>query len=378
MPPVHIEVKVESGHQSGAPQLIDSTYASSGVPLQFVLTSNHLLISTEKMDADVAAKIKAEARESNEKNGLIQIEKNTQKSGGPSWWTSQVSAPLKTWLSTHFGQEQTGTTPTGQMVGNIGIVGLHLSAPPKKGEQVVLNVRWDSGDKNISLVHGERLVLTENNWNRNAWIVFQADVKLDQAATASFEGLSGNITLAWSVTFYVMAGLFVLFFLYHRFILPRPDSDKPVSEGGDMIREFGRTFKSFFQKENLGPALFFFLMFRFAESQLVKLASPFLLDSRQNDGLGLTTSDVGLIYGTIGIVALTIGGILGGFLASRKGLKYWIWWMTLAINLPNLAYVYLSIVMPSSFVIIASCVAVEQFGSRIWVYSLYALHDSFC
>ncbi|MCK5278746.1 MAG: MFS transporter, partial [Cyclobacteriaceae bacterium] len=109
-------------------------------------------------------------------------------------------------------------------------------------------------------------------------------------------------------------------------------------------------------------ALAFLLLFRLGESQLVKLASPFLLDSRESSGLGLTTSDVGVIYGTIGIIFLTIGGILGGWLASKKGLKYWIWWMTIAINLPNVVYVYLSYASPSNFTIIASCVAVEQFG----------------
>jgi MFS transporter, PAT family, beta-lactamase induction signal transducer AmpG len=376
LPPVHIEVKAAPAVNSEIPQLSDSTYNSSNGLMQFVLTSDHLLMSAEKIEAGRATKIKSDAKAFNEKNGHIPLETTAQKTGGPSWWTSQVSAPMKIWLSTHFGKEKSDVIPAGQMTGNIGIVGLHLSAPPKEGEQVVLNIRWDSGDKNISLVHGERLVFTENNWNRNAWIVFQADAKLDQAVTTSFEGLSGNITLAWSITFYVMAGLFVLFFLYHRFILPWPDSDKPVSEGGNMIREFGRTFKSFFQKENLGPALFFFLMFRFAESQLVKLASPFLLDSRQNDGLGLTTSDVGLIYGTIGIVALTIGGILGGYLASQRGLKFWIWWMTLAINLPNLVYVYLATALPSSFVIIASCVAVEQigYGFGFTAYMLFMIH----
>ena len=94
----------------------------------------------------------------------------------------------------------------------------------------------------------------------------------------------------------------------------------------------------------------------------MKLASPFLLDDRQVGGLGLTTGDVGLVYGTIGILALTLGGILGGILASKKGLKYWILPMTLAINLPNLMYVYLSYATPSEFWLIAGSVAIEQFG----------------
>jgi PAT family beta-lactamase induction signal transducer AmpG len=156
--------------------------------------------------------------------------------------------------------------------------------------------------------------------------------------------------------------MFILFFIYHKFILPYPSTDVPAAEGSNLVKEFFRTFLSFFRKENLGPALAFLLVFRLGEGQLVKLAAPFLLDARENDGLGLTTSDVGLIYGTIGIIFLTIGGILGGYVASKKGLKYWIWWMTIAINLPNLVYVYLSYATPSNFVLIASSVAIEQFG----------------
>jgi PAT family beta-lactamase induction signal transducer AmpG len=227
-------------------------------------------------------------------------------------------------------------------------MGVHLSSSPDPGEEVVLILGRKSGDKNFNLIHGERLVFTENNWNKNAWVLVQIDPKLEKASSASFEGLSGNIPFAWSITFYVLTGMFILFFVYHRFILPHPDSDVTVAEGKSMLKEFWETWLSFFKKKNIGAAIAFLLLFRLGESQLVKLASPFLLDSREVDGLGLTTSDVGLIYGTIGIIFLTIGGILGGYLASKKGLKYWIWWMTLAINLPNLVYVYLSYATPSA------------------------------
>jgi len=246
--------------------------------------------------------------------------------------------------------------------GNIGIMGVRLSSPPEEGEQIVLLLGRKTGDKNFRLIEGDRLNFTVENWNKNAWVVIQVDPKLKQASSASFEGLSGNIPFAWLVTFMILAALFIVFFIYHRFILPRPDADKAVSEGRNILAEFLNTFASFFKKPNLAAGIAFFLLYRLGESQLVKLASPFLLDSREAGGLALTTSDVGLIYGTIGIVFLTIGGILGGYVASRNGLKYWIWWMTLAINLPNLVYVYLSYTTPSEFAVIASGIAVEQFG----------------
>jgi PAT family beta-lactamase induction signal transducer AmpG len=103
-----------------------------------------------------------------------------------------------------------------------------------------------------------------------------------------------------------------------------------------------------------------------------------MLDPRQIGGLGLTTGDVGLIYGTFGILALTAGGILGGIAASRKGFKFWLWWMALAINLPNLAYVYMAYAQPDTYLIIGLCVVVEQFcyGFGFTAFMLYMIYIS--
>ena len=328
---------------------------------RFIIEKNAIDISTTKLRSDKAGELKEWAKNQNEEHQFIEKEIPIGESA-PSWWSLNISGPLKNKLKAAWGKDDNTAQAAGQTVGNIGIIGIRLSSPPAQGENVILNLGRKTGDKNFNLIHGERLVFNSENWNKNAWVLVQIDPKLEQASSASFEGLSGNIPFAWSITFYVLTGMFILFFIYHRFILPRPASDAPAAEGKNMLQEFLNTFISFFKKENLGPALAFFLLFRLGESQLVKLASPFLLDSRESDGLGLTTSDVGLIYGTIGIIFLTVGGILGGYLASKKGLKYWIWWMIIAINLPNLVYVYLSYSTPSNFAVIASCVAVEQFG----------------
>jgi len=180
----------------------------------------------------------------------------------------------------------------------------------------------------------------------------------------ALEHYTGNLRLAWSITFFVLSGLFVLFFIYHRFVLPRPDADSTKVGGNpkEIFREFGLTFASFFQKKGIGLAIAFMLLYRLGEAMLVKMASPFLLDTRTVGGLGLSTEQVGLVYGTVGIIALTLGGIMGGIAASRKGLKYWIWPMALSITLPHLAYVYLSWALPTSFILINIAVAIEQFG----------------
>ena len=146
-------------------------------------------------------------------------------------------------------------------------------------------------------------------------------------------------------------------------MLPYPPSDKRVIQGEEnLFRAFFRTFASFFRRKEIWVILSFLLFYRFGEAQLIKMASPFMLDPRQVGGLGLTTGEVGLIYGTFGILALTAGGILGGLAASRKGFRYWLWWMVLAINIPHVAYVYMAYAQPTSYFIISLCAAVDQFS----------------
>ncbi|MEA5126672.1 MAG: MFS transporter [Proteiniphilum sp.] len=178
------------------------------------------------------------------------------------------------------------------------------------------------------------------------------------------EKSTGNIPYAWSITFFILAGLFIAFFAWHRFVLPRPASDtgKAAHTPGEVMNEFVNTFKTFFMKKGIGQAIAFMLLYRLAEAMLVKLTYPFLLDVREVGGLGLSTQDAGIVYGTVGVIALTLGGIVGGIVASRKGLKYWIWPMALAITLPNLAYLLLAIYQPENFIWVNVAIALEQFG----------------
>lgn len=175
------------------------------------------------------------------------------------------------------------------------------------------------------------------------------------------------IPRAWTVIFCLLTLLFTFLFIWHHCILPHPLKDtgavsdnKPTPD--TVIREFFETFISFFSKPHILPALAFILLYRFAESQLVKITSPFLLDAPAAGGLGLSTSEVGFIYGTVGVIALTTGGILGGIVMARNGLHAWLWRMTIAMNLPNLVYLYLSISQPSNTFLISACVTIEQLG----------------
>jgi PAT family beta-lactamase induction signal transducer AmpG len=192
------------------------------------------------------------------------------------------------------------------------------------------------------------------------------------------ETSTGKIPAAWSITFYLLAALYLLLFAWHRRMLPRPEADLPgeVESLGSLMAKFFETFAAFFRKAHIGKVLAFLLLFRLAEAQLVKLAAPFLLDERGVGGLGLGTAEVGFVYGTIGALMLTIGGIAGGLLAARDGLKYWLWWMVAAINLPNAVYILLAWLQPDSFLLINIAVGVEQFGYGFGftAYTLYMIY----
>jgi len=344
----------------------------------FILTDKDLEVPTKKASPETIDSLKQWAVEQNLENGFVVPEKEKEAEPDQGWFGKNVSGPLTEKLKSVFDREE--VEDAGLRPGNIGLIGVRLAETPEEDEDVVLNSGIKRGDESIELIEGERIEFTRANYDETAWIVIQLDSKLEGESVAYYEGRSGNIPLAWSITFMILAGLFFLFFVYHRFILPKPAADKATvsGEGENLFTEFLKTFKSFFQKENMGPALGFLLLFRLGESQIVKLASPFMLDAREVGGLGLTTGDVGLIYGTFGILALTLGGILGGIVASRNGLRYWIWPMALAMNLPNVVFVILSYTTPQSMWVISGGVAIEQFGYGFGftAYMLYMIYFS--
>lgn len=180
----------------------------------------------------------------------------------------------------------------------------------------------------------------------------------------------GEPRRAWILTFAALAALFTALALWHRWTLPHPAADHalaPAEEGDNAgaageRRSFVAVFTSFFQRPQMGTVLLFLLLYRFAEAQLVKLVTPFLLDPRAQGGLGLSTSQVGVAYGTAGALALTAGGLLGGVLASRLGLRRMLWIFVAAIHVPDVIFVWLAYVQPSNFALVTAALALEQFG----------------
>lgn len=191
---------------------------------------------------------------------------------------------------------------------------------------------------------------------------------------------TGDIPMAWSITLVITAVMFSLITLWHTFRLPRAEADvtRTNTSAKDIFVEFGRTFVTFFKKKGIWIAMLFMLLYRFPEAFLVKMMNPFLLDAMDKGGLALSTESVGLIYGTIGVAALTVGGILGGVAASRWGLKKSLWPMALSLTLPCLSFVFLAAFQPESLWIIGSCVALDQFGYGFGftAYMLYLMYFS--
>jgi PAT family beta-lactamase induction signal transducer AmpG len=192
--------------------------------------------------------------------------------------------------------------------------------------------------------------------------------------------LTRSIAYAWSLVFYLIAGLFIALWLYHSWALPRPSEDthRMQKTAADIISEFWNTLVTFFQKPQVWVGICFMLFYRMPEGLLAKVSALFLVDKIANGGLGLSDVEFGMVQGTVGVIGLTLGGILGGIVASRDGLKRWLWPMVMAITIPDLVYVYLSCSLPSSLLIINICIFLEQFGYGFGfsAYMLYLIYYS--
>lgn len=175
----------------------------------------------------------------------------------------------------------------------------------------------------------------------------------------NMETYFGDPAKAWSWTMIIVAALMLILALINFITTPNVIEERVAREDQPS---FGKVFSSFFTKKNIGLSLGFVLLYRLGESQLVKMASPFFLDERSEGGLGLSVTDVGFLYGTLGVIALLAGGIMGGILISRDGLGKWMIPMVVAINVPNIGYVFLAWLQPESILFASGVVLIEQLG----------------
>jgi PAT family beta-lactamase induction signal transducer AmpG len=379
--PLELKLAAQPGAAVVAP-IDPAAYAppASTGPVHLVAASTALTLAPAPLTSGEVNDLVARAKQWNQAAGFYTppAAASPGTSGGPSWWSRTVATPIGQFLRQHFGAKVASTSRT-DVAGQAGVFLISLSARPEK--DVVVTLGRESGDSGLRLLEGERFTFTAANWNKPLMAVVQLDPKNPAATEATFLARAGNIPLAWSITFYTLCALFVGLGLYHRFVLPRPAVDAARSASPAVVRqnplaEFFATFGSFFRKPMIVRSIAFMLLYRLAEAQLVKIASLFLLDARESGGLGLSTSAVGFTYGTVGVASLTLGGLAGGFVAARQGLKFWLPYMVCAIHLPNLVFVYLAYALPENYALINAAVAVEQFGYGFGfaAYMIYLLY----
>ncbi|MBD5175653.1 MAG: AmpG family muropeptide MFS transporter [Bacteroidales bacterium] len=396
--PITVSVNADPAVEWSAPNLdaIYSTEPDLMGEMQFFTPQSPLVMATETPEdvtADIAghpvkmsfaeyAKVMRDSvKHMNERNGFVAAEVPAATAQ-----TAQVATPAEgpsaftTWVKETFGEEREPYTARNN---NFAIVGVRLNKQPAPGEEIVLNVTHKSGDQSIKLEQNympTRFVFTDKNWDKPAYLFYEADHKLTERVEAHFEGASGNIPMAWLVVFAVLSAFFFIVAIYHSWALPHPASDgrNDSTNASSIMKEFFDTFKTFFQKPQAWIAIAFMLLYRLPEAQLVKLINPFLLDPIDKGGLGLTTGQVGIVYGTVGIIGLTIGGIIGGIVAAKGGLKKWLWPMAWSMSLTCLTFVYLSYAHEPSLLTVNICVFIEQFGYGFGftAYMLYLIYFS--
>ena len=192
----------------------------------------------------------------------------------------------------------------------------------------------------------------------------------------------GQIRFTWALIFYGLAGLFIGLWLYHSRFMPRPTEDVHTKRTlTEVTSELKKMFITFFQKfDRRGTVIvmLFLLFYRFPEALLNTMTKTFMLRNNYAGGLGLSPQEYGLANGTVGLIGLLLGGIIGGILVSRDGMKRWLWPMVCAITLPDVVYIYLSYSLNSNLVVVSSCLFIEQFGYGLGftVLTLYMLYYS--
>ena len=198
----------------------------------------------------------------------------------------------------------------------------------------------------------------------------------------TLETTSNNIASSWSILFLICGIIFAVGLFYHKFILPFPaaDTSRSRKDRADSA-SFGEVIRSYLNQEKIGITVAFILFYRLGEAMLLKLVTPFLLDKTSVGGLGLSTQEVGLVYGTIGVLCLVLGGILGGWLIARFGFRRCVWPMVLAMHLPDLFFVYMAYTQPD-IRFVYPLVAMEQFGYGLGftvftVYLMYSVDEKF-
>ncbi len=241
-------------------------------------------------------------------------------------------------------------------VGNIGIVGLHLSKQPPKEKEYSVIVEHKTANDNIEIIEGDKLQFNSKNWNKPALVLVQINPALTTRNEAVFSVRTEKVFIAWIIPFLAGSALFLILFFYHRKILPHPVSDRQtkLSRSITFNKSFLKPFFRFFEKKKIGIIIMFIVFYLFSEGQLIKTSTLFLMDKRIFGGLGLTNGELGFITAIIYTSGFIIGSLFGGYILTKSSLKKWIWPMMFAVNIPGIIYAILAHTQPSELIIIYS------------------------
>lgn len=277
---------------------------------------------------------------------------------------------------------------TTQIILGAGLAGIAFSIPTSNFLQWTLAIFWllafssathdiaADGLYMLGLSEGDQSLFVgiRNTFYRIASIAGQGGLLI---VAGILEKSTGTVRTAWSLTFLTAAIIMILLAIYHIKALPKPSDDiHSVTSVKQLFIGFIHTFKTYFCKPGIVTAILFILLYRFPEAQLTKICPLFLIDPVSEGGLGLTTEQIGFAQGTLGVIGLLIGGILGGAVISAKGLKKSLWPMVMAISIPDLVYVFLSYFHTANMFVISSCIFIEQlgYGFGYTAYTLFLIY----
>lgn len=277
---------------------------------------------------------------------------------------------------------------TTQIILGAGLAGIAFSIPTSNFLQWTLAIFWllafssathdiaADGLYMLGLSEGDQSLFVgiRNTFYRIASIAGQGGLLI---VAGILEKSTGTVRTAWSLTFLTAAIIMILLAIYHIKALPKPSDDiHSITSVKQLFIGFIHTFKTYFCKPGIVTAILFILLYRFPEAQLTKICPLFLIDPVSEGGLGLTTEQVGFAQGTLGVIGLLIGGIIGGAVISAKGLKKSLWPMVMAISIPDLVYVFLSYFPTANMFIISSCIFIEQlgYGFGYTAYTLFLIY----
>lgn len=277
---------------------------------------------------------------------------------------------------------------TTQIILGAGLAGIAFSIPTSNFLQWTLAIFWllafssathdiaADGLYMLGLSEGDQSLFVgiRNTFYRIASIAGQGGLLI---VAGILEKHTGTVRTAWSLTFLTAAIIMILLAIYHIKALPKPSDDiHSITSVKQLFIGFIHTFKTYFCKPGIVTAILFILLYRFPEAQLTKICPLFLIDPVSEGGLGLTTEQVGFAQGTLGVIGLLIGGIIGGAVISAKGLKKSLWPMVMAISIPDLVYVFLSYFPTANMFVISSCIFIEQlgYGFGYTAYTLFLIY----